>query len=89
MDEKEDWSFKRAIRNTFTWDKDDWNYIKTHLVWLLIILLLSYLYWSEVRITRQAIADPQKFCVDHKMYNINENQTYPSLNLSLVPIPNG
>jgi len=55
------WSFKRALVNSFKWDSSDWIYIKTHIVWLLIILLLSFLYYSEVKTARHFINDP---CVD-------------------------
>ena len=79
MIEQNRWEFKRAIKNTFTWDKDDWKYIKNHIVWLLVILLLSYLYYSEVRVTREAIRNPIKFCVEHSLYTPNLNDTINNL----------
>ena len=76
MEEEKRWSFKRAIKNTFTWDKDDWKYIKNHIVWLLVILLLSFLYYSEVKQARIYIGSP---CV-HQCLVKNYIEEYKSLN---------
>ncbi len=66
-EEKKKWELKRAVKNTFKWDSTDWQYIKTHIIWILVILLLSYLYWSEVNITREYMKSP---CV--KQCQLNE-----------------
>lgn len=86
--EEESWEFKRAIKNTFTWDKDDWKYIKNHIVWLLVILLLSYLYYSEVRVTREAIKNPEKFCLEHGIYTSNLQDTIKNITKSCCPCLN-
>lgn len=52
------WSFKKAIRNIFKWDKGDWIY----LLWLLIILGLGFLYYSEVNICHVTLNNLSNTC---------------------------
>jgi len=68
MEEKK-WSLKRALVNQFKWDKNDWEYIKTHITWILIILLLSYLYYTETKVAREAVKYPADFCLRHGYMN--------------------
>ena len=79
---KPKWSFKKAIKNSFKWDNTDWTYIKTHITWILIILLLSYLYWTEVKVAREFINSP---CV-HKCQTMNYIEEFkknnPDININ-------
>ncbi len=55
---KPKWSFKSAIRNTFTWDKQDLHYV----LFTLIILGGAYLYWSEVHMAQYTLEHLNTTC---------------------------
>jgi lipopolysaccharide export system protein LptC len=60
---KKEWKLGRAIKNTFTWDKTDWEYTKNHIIWLLIILLLSYLYYTETKACHETLSHLDRTCL--------------------------
>lgn len=81
IQDKPNWNFKRAIKNTFTWDKDDWKYIKTHIVWILIVLLLSVLYYSEVKQAREFIGSSCVHQCQIKNYIENFKKLNPTIQI--------
>lgn len=71
MEEKK-WNFKKAIVNQFKWDSSDWNYIKTHIVWILIILLLCYMYYTETKTAHKVYSNIANTCEVYN--NLKANQ---------------
>lgn len=78
------WELKRAVKNTFTWDKTDWEYIKKHIIWILLILLLSYLYFTETRMCHIALRDLPETCEIYQSIKLSmlENTSIENINLS-------
>lgn len=76
------WSFKKAIIGQFKWDSSDWEYIKTHGVWFLVIIVLSLMYYHDVSITRSYMkSDCVKKCqLDSYINDLKEKNPTASIN---------
>jgi len=83
MEEKR-WEGKRVIKNILTWDKQDLFYV----ILTILIIIASYSYYSEIKISRQAIENPEKFCIDHSLYTLNLQETINNLTKNYCPCSN-